>query len=149
MNKKRFEPDKIWPAVLEKIADGAALKSAIRDTGMSYATAKVHLRQDPVLRADYEQAVRDRADRLAEGLLELVDAPVPDDLDPASRTAYVNKLRLQIDVRKFIASRTFRQAWGERLDVDVTRTNISITAALHAAEQRLLTVDEEPLRVEG
>ena len=71
----------------------------------SYALAKKHLRETPLLREAYDQAVEDRAALLAEELIELADTPIPEDLDPASRSARVQHLMVRLDTRKWIASR--------------------------------------------
>lgn len=141
---KTYDPDKIWPAILTDIANGASLATALRKPGMpSYALAKLHLRSDPALREAYEQAVQDRAAFLAEELIELADTPIPEGLDPASRSAWVQHLRVRLDTRKWIASRVYRQVYGERVDVAVNHTQISITTALEAANARVITTDQD------
>ena len=142
-NIQKYDPATIWPSVLEEIANGKSLASALKRPGMSYALAKLHLRADPELREAYDAAVRDRADKMAEGLLDLAAEPIPDDLEPAARAAWVQNKRVRIDTIKWVASRTFRQAWGERVDLSVNHTQISISAALEAAHDRILTIDHE------
>ena len=145
-NVKKFSPEKIWPSILEDIANGKSLASALKRPGMpSYALAKIHLRSSPELREAYDQAVKDRADYLAEGLLDLVAQPIPDNLEPGARSAWVQNKRVQIDTVKWVASRTFRQAWGERVDLSVSHTQISIIGALEAASQRVLMMDQDRL----
>lgn len=61
----------------------------------SYALAKQHLRSNPALREAYVQASEDRAALLAEELIELADTPIPEGLDPASRSAWVQHLLRQ------------------------------------------------------
>ncbi len=59
-------------------------------------------------------------------------------------SAWVQKLRVQVDVRKWAASKLKPKAYGDRLDVSVASTQISIVAALAAAEKRLVDyVDAE------
>jgi hypothetical protein len=82
--------------------------------------------------------VEDRADRLAEELVELADQPIPTGLDGPGMSAWVQKLRVQVDVRKWAASKLKPKAYGERLDVTVAPTQISITAALEEANRRVL-----------
>jgi hypothetical protein len=140
----RYEPDRLWPSILEDIANGASLASALRKPGMpSYALAKLHLRSNPALREAYDQAVQDRAAFLAEELIEMADTPIPEGLDPASRSAWVQHLRVRLDTRKWIASRVYRQVYGDRVDVEVNHTRISITAALEAAERRVIEMQRE------
>ncbi len=51
MNIQKYDPATIWPDILERIANGESLASALRKPGMpSYALAKFHLRTgvDPI-----------------------------------------------------------------------------------------------------
>ena len=134
----KFDPKIIWPSILEKIANGQSLASALRSPGMpSYALAKRHLRDDPVLRKEYEQAIEDRAALLAEELIELADTPVPEGLDPASRSAWVQQLRLRLDTRKWIASRVYRQVYGDKVDVSMASVQLDLSVAMEAAQRRI------------
>ena len=134
-----YDPKILWPQVLEAIANGSALSTAIKSTNPSpsYAWAKLQLRTDPELKAAYQQAVEDRADRLAEELMELADTPMPEGLDGPGRSAWVQQMRLRVDVRKWAASKLKPKTYGERLDLSVTQEPISIIAALEAAQRRV------------
>lgn len=137
MNIVKYDPAKIWPEILERIANGESLAAALRKPGMpSYALAKIHLRSDPALREAYDQAIEDRAALLAEELIELADTPIPEGLDPASRSAWVQHLRVRLDTRKWIASRVYRQLYGDRVEVS-TQVQVDLSAAMEAAEKRL------------
>jgi hypothetical protein len=148
MNIVKYNPMEIWPGVLERIANGQSLASALRGPGMpSYALAKKHLREVPGLREAYEQANEDRAALLAEELIELADTPIPEDLDPVSRSAWVQHLRIRLDTRKWIASRVYRQVYGDKLDLSMNHVNVDLTAAMEEAQRRLdairqRTIDE-------
>jgi hypothetical protein len=143
----KYDPQTIWPTLLEDIANGSSLSAALQrlDPAPSYWWAKDCLRRNPDLKARYQEAVLDRADRLAEELLELADTPMPEGLDGPAASAWVQKLRVRIDVRKWAASKLAPRLYGEKIDVSVTETRISITAALALAEKRLLTL-QEPTR---
>jgi len=135
-----YDPKIVWPPVLEAIANGAALSTALKcaSPSPSYAWAKLQLRINSELKTAYEQAVEDRGDRLAEELIELADTPMPDGLDGPSKSAWVQQMRLRVDVRKWAASKLKPKTYGERLDLSVTHETISITAALENAKQRVL-----------
>jgi len=143
-NITKFDPEKIWPEILERIANGESLASALRRPHMpSYALAKLHLRTDPRLKEAYEQAVQDRAAFLAEELIEMADTPIPEGMDPVSRSAWVQHLRVRLDTRKWIASRVYRKVYGDRVDMTVSHDTISITAALEAADNRVAQLATE------
>ncbi len=135
-----YDPKIVWPQVLDAIANGAALSTALKcaSPSPSYAWAKGQLRTDPALKNAYQQAVEDRADRLAEELMELADTPVPEGLDGPGRSAWVQQMRLRVDVRKWAASKLKPKTYGERLDLSVTQEPISILAALETAQRRVL-----------
>lgn len=138
-NQKQFTGEAVWQPILEAIASGASLTGALRDNpgSPSYSAAKRYLRDDPALAAAYRAAQQDRADRLAEELLELCDAEMPEGLDGPGRHAWVAQLRVKIDARKWIAAHLHSRAWGERIQIEVDQ-QISITAALEAAEARVI-----------
>ena len=132
--------ENIWSEVFDAIANGASLKSALREMNPSpsYAWAKKTLRNNPDLLTQYREAQQDRADRLAEQIIELADTPMPEHLEGKERSAWVQHLRVRIDVRKWSASKLYPRVYGERLDVTTTETRISITAALQEAERRVI-----------
>jgi hypothetical protein len=130
--------ESIWPTILDAIANGQSLSSILRREGMpSYSWAKLQLRNNAELRQQYDQALEDRGDRLAEELIELAFTKLPDDLDGRAQSAWVQHLRVKIDVLKWTASKLRPRIYGERIDVSVTNTQISITQALALAEARL------------
>jgi hypothetical protein len=144
MNIQKYDPATIWPNILERIANGESLASALRKPGMpSYALAKIHLRSDPALREAYTQAIEDRGAFLAEQLIDLADEPIPEGLDPASRSAWVQNKRVMIDTRKWIASRVYRQVYGDRVDLTLNHDQISIRSALEAANSRVVTIHQD------
>ena len=131
----------VWPAILDAIANGQSLSSILRREGMpSYSWAKLQLRTDPDLRKQYDHALEDRGDRLAEELIELAFTKLPDDLDGRAQSAWVQHLRVKIDVLKWTASKLRPRVYGERIDVSVTNTQISITSALEMAEKRVIDI---------
>jgi len=135
-----FDPQKTWSILLPLIASGQSLTGALQRLrpAPSYFWAKDALRRDPELRARYQEAVEDRADRLAEELLELADSEIPQDLDGAGKSAWVQQLRLKVDARKWIACKLKPRQYGDRIDLEVRHTSISITAALAEAERRVV-----------
>ncbi len=135
-----FDPQKTWSILLPLIASGQSLTGALQRLrpAPSYWWAKEALRRDPELRARYQEAVEDRADRLAEELLELADREIPQDLDGSARSAFVQQLRLRVDARKWVAAKLRPRTYGDRLDVSVQETRISISAALALAEARVV-----------
>lgn len=128
----------VWPKMLERITEGKSLMYATKEAKMSYATAMYQLRNNPELQSKYREAIAERGDYLADELVDLSDEMPPADLDPALINAWVNRQRLRIDARKWTASKLRPKMWGDKIDVAITHTQISINEALRSAESRLL-----------
>lgn len=137
---KAIDPNKFWPRILESIANGESLSSAINRKGFpSSSWCKSALRQNPVLRRQYEQAVLARCDLLADELIELADQPMPKGLEGHLQSVWVQQLRLRIDARKWTISKLAPRFYGDRLSVDAENKETSITAVLAAARERVKT----------
>ena len=135
-----YDPSVIWPQVLEHIANGDALSSAIKRLGpdaQSYVWAKTQLRTNPGLQAAYREAIEDRADALADDIIILADTPPPPGLDGPGLHAWVAQLKLRVHAREWTASKLRPKVYGASVDVTVQSTSISITAALAEAERRV------------
>ncbi len=143
--RPRDYSEALWDTLFNSVAHGKAFTSALRDCAgaMSYPSAKRMLAADPALNARYRSALEDRADSLIDQLLELCDAPIPDELEGAERGAWIQHLKLRLDTRRYLASKLFARQYGERLEVGVSHS-ISILAALAAGEARVgLTLEHD------
>ena len=138
INNPAYTEREIWPKILEKISSGQSLVSAVKALKIPYATAKYQIRNSETLRSEYHKAIEERGDYLADELVDLSDEMPPADLDPSLINAWVNRQRLRIDARKWSAAKLRPKMWGDKIDVSVTTTQISITQALGQAEARLL-----------
>ena len=87
--------------------------------------------------------MQERAVFLAEELIELADEPIPEGLDPASSSAWIQNKRVRLDTRKWIPPRVYRQVCGDRIDVSVTDGRASVLAALEAADNLVLNIDQD------
>ena len=140
-----YDPQTVWPQVLEAISNGASLTEAMRQPNMpSLAWAKRKLQHDPDLQRAYQAAIVERAQTLADQIVQLSDSQPPPNLEGAALSAWVQQLKLRLWARTWVAAKLAPRQWGERLDVSVTETRISITAALKAAETRLIDLAPEP-----
>ena len=138
-----------WQIMTEQMSLGKSLSSALKSEGMpSYHAVMLMLRKSPEFRTMYEKAIEDRADRLAEEILELADEQMPDGLEGAQASAWVQQKRMQVDARKWIASKLKPKMYGDRIDVAVTDTRISVMDALKEAKQRVLKDDSNVVDVE-
>lgn len=134
-----YDWDKLWPEILRDIGNGSSLTKAINKPGYpTYDSVQKYMRSHPEIKRLYDDAVEIRADYLAESLIDLSDAPIPLDLDGPQLSAWINQLKIKIDTRKWTAAKLRPKTWGEKMDVNITHTQISITQALREAESRLI-----------
>jgi len=129
-----------WQTLCEEISEGKSLSSALKtsDKMPSYQLVMLMLRNNPEFRNMYEKAVESRADRLAEEIIELADQEMPEGLEGPMASAWVQQKRMQVDARKWVASKLKPKTYGDRIDVAVTDNRISVMDALKEAKQRVL-----------
>lgn len=128
----------VWQQIVDEIAGGKSLSGALRLKGMpSYGLAKLMIRTNSDFKEAYQKAVEDRADRLAEEIVELADSELPEGLEGPAASAWVQQKRLQVDARKWVASKLKPRTYGDRLDVSVSDNRISVIQALEQAQARV------------
>ena len=139
-----------WQEICKQISTGKSLTTTLKAEGMpSLQCAMVMIRNNPEFRAMYEKATENRADRLAEEIIELSDAEMPAHLEGPMASAWVQQKRMQVDARKWVASKLYAKRYGDRIDVAVTDTRISVMDALKEAKQRVLKDDSNVVDVES
>ena len=137
-----YDYQKVWEYILDQIANGRTLTSIVAEPDMpSYAWCTLRLRNDPQLKDRYTEAVDSRVEFMAQQFLDLADSPIPEGLDGTAQSAWVQQLKLKLWARTWLMSKLKPRTYGERLDVSVTNTHISITQALKDAEQRLIDME--------
>lgn len=95
------------------IAGGGSLRGWCREHGCSMETVYRWLRQFPHFQARYALAHEDRADTLADEMLDIAD-----DCAVAPTIEGVAAAKLRVETRRFIASKLRPQKWGERQTVE-------------------------------
>lgn len=137
-----IDPAEVWPQVLGYIASGAALSTALQrlDPAPSYSWAKAQLRENPDLQTAYRAAIEDRADALADDIIALADSEPPAHLEGAALSAWVQQLKLRVHAREWTAAKLRPRVYGEKIDVSVQHTQISVLVALERAEQRVINL---------
>lgn len=139
----------IWSNIIEQVSNGKSLSGTLREPNMpSYSLARQMIKNNAEFRAMYEKAMEDRADRLAEEIIELADTEMPAHLEGPMASAWVQQKRMQVDARKWVASKLHAKRYGERIDVAVTDTRISVMDALNEAKNRVLRDESNVVDVE-
>ena len=102
-----LNPDTIWPTVLGHIANGDALSNALRrvSPSPSYSWAKAQLRRSESLREAYQEAIRHRADALAQDIIEIADAAPPSHLTGDQLQFWISQQKLKLHARQWVAAR--------------------------------------------
>jgi len=132
------EDSPIWGEVLMQMSAGKSLSTVLREPNMPpWTTFNRMLRKSEELRSAYDKAVQDRADRLADEIIELADADPPDGLEGPALNAWVQQKRLQVDARKWVASKLKPKTYGDRIDVSVVDQRISVIDAINEAQARV------------
>jgi hypothetical protein len=140
MGRPKEYPDDspVWQYMIDRISNGRSLSSVLREDDMPvWSTVQVKIEQDEKFKAKYDKAIQDRADRLADEIMDLADQTMPEWLEGSGASAWVQQKRLQVDARKWVASKLKPRTYGDRLDVSVTDNRISVLGALEQAQQRV------------
>lgn len=142
------ERDELAQAVVDlMLAEGISLRKASARHQISTQSFLRAVAVSPALADQYDRARVALIDRLADEVLELADAPVPVLDNGATDNALVRQRQLQVDTRKWFLSKLAPKIYGDRLDVSVTDTRISISGALQAAQARLVDVVDATPRI--
>jgi len=122
------------------VGDGLSLRKASAMHGVSPQTVLRWCDDDRALAEQYDRARAAVIERLADEVMELADAPVAKLDNGATDPGLVRQRQLQVDTRKWFLSKLAPKIYGDRLDVSVSDSRISITGALQAAQSRLVDV---------
>lgn len=123
--KRAGRPALNWEAVAdticERIAQGESLRGICADKGMpSITTVHKWLIEQPEFAKQYVRAREEQAEFYADQIVSIADEAIAD-------PAYVAKARLQIDARKWKASKLAPKKYGDKLEVDSTSSDGSMT----------------------
>jgi hypothetical protein len=138
--------DAIAQVVLDSMLGGVSMRQSCLKAGIGASTWIDWVTADRELSERYARAREGLLDAMVDQILTLADAPVPLLENGATDPGLVRQRQLQIDARRWVLSKLAPQKYGDRLDVSVSDSRISITGALQAAQSRLLDViDVTPL----
>lgn len=116
----------------DHITAGGHLAEFCRERGLSYTSMQRWINADPGRTVLYARAREDRADKLADEMVAISDeATVAATHDGESVTlaldsAAIQRNRLRVDARKWIAAKLKPRTYGDKLDVtqNVTMNNV-------------------------
>ena len=136
--EKQFEI--FFETILDKISRGINLKEILRDDqrDFDYTQLLRWIHKDPMRKSRYYEAQEIGSEMIAAEILEIADG---DGLEDVQRS------KLRIDSRQFLIKTWNRKRYGDVKTLEVNQ-NISITAALEQANQRLIqgsVIDHEDI----
>lgn len=102
------EKQNIVNNICDLITDGDSLRKACEEIGTSLKVFYQWINDDEIKSNQYAQACQNRADKLAEEILSISDQNFTD----------VQRDRLRVDSRKWIASKMYPKKYGDRLISD-------------------------------
>lgn len=111
-------------ALCRWIAEGRSLLSWCKQSGRDMSTVYDWMRERPDFASKYARAHEDRSDSLADEILEIADG-----VAGTESVAAVQAARLQVEARKWIASKLRPQKWGERQIVE-QQSNVTFNLAV-------------------
>ena len=123
--------------ICEKISGGLSLRAICAEPGMpARGTVYRWLIENADFQDQYTRAREKQADYFAEEIIEIADSA-------EAESAAVSKAKLQIDARKWAASKIAPKKYGEKQEIDVKSSDGSMTPAvrLNAEEFRKIAED--------
>ena len=101
-----------------------------KELGIGYTTVKRWIIEKEEFRAKYVRAKEEQAEHLAEEMLEIADDSNGDTLindkgEEKVNNEWVQRSRLRIDTRKWIASKLLPKKYGDKLDLTTNGQNIN------------------------
>lgn len=123
--------------ICEKISGGLSLRAICAEAGMpARGTVYRWLIENADFQDQYTRARDKQADYFAEEIIEIADSA-------EAESAAVAKAKLQIDARKWAASKIAPKKYGDKQEIDVKSSDGSMTPAvrLNAEEFRKIAED--------
>ena len=132
------EVTEIQERLVAEIQTGRSLRQVCKDEGMPHFTTVLRwVASDADFAIKYTRARVAQADTLFDRMEEVEEAVSAGTMDS-------HAARVVLDSMRWRASKLAPKVYGDRLDVSVTDSRISITGALAAAQSRLVDVIDVP-----
>jgi hypothetical protein len=110
--------EELFARLLGLIEDGNSLVKASKACGVSREAVRLWMNADPVLLGRYARAKEESADTLADEIMDLADEEVPTDENGHMDSAAVNRQRLRVDARKWVAAKLKPKKYGDKVTQD-------------------------------
>lgn len=132
--------------IIELIHSGCTLEGAVQQypEPIDIGAFNAWMHRDPTRKRTYEEAKEFRAEVWAGRMMCIAEGVNPN--DPTALPEDVTRSKLRVDTLKFFLGADNRKTYAPTQNIDVTTTNISITAALEQARGRVsgITLEHQP-----
>ena len=118
--------DKLFEEIIKDIAEnGKSLMTAIKGK-LSSQTFYAYIDNDPIKTKRYARACDDRAEKMADEILEIADDTENDiifneDGQPFENQKVVQRDRLRVDSRKWLLAKLHPKKYGDRIAVEADK----------------------------
>lgn len=110
------DPKDIVPRICEAVSGGTLVKDVCEAEGINVTTLWRWLEKDEELRKAYARAREEQAHAIAEEILTISDAQY-------ATSEEVQRARLRVDSRKWLASKIAPRTYGEKIQQENTGPN--------------------------
>lgn len=119
--------DSLAEHICDQIVEGKSLRTICQGDNMpDRKSIRRWVKTNPEFAIIFNEAKEDAADAFAEELIDIADEEVPLDERGRLDAGVVQKQRLKVDTRKWIASKLKPKSYGDKLDV-AHSGNVSVT----------------------
>lgn len=132
---------KLADSILTAIAGGESLNSITKRDGMpAYWTVLRWLNDDAAFSAKYAEAKQTCAEKYADEIIEIAD----DDKEDARNSVAVQRSRLKVDARKWVAAKLLPKKYGDAPAQIAVQTNVNVGIVCdEATRARILALRDE------
>lgn len=126
--------------ICEKISGGLSLRAICAEAGMpARGTVYRWLIENADFQDQYARAREKQADYFAEEIIEIADSA-------EAESAAVSKAKLQIDARKWAASKIAPKKYGDKQEIDVKSSDGSMRPSVRIDAEEYRKLAEDVLR---
>lgn len=119
------DPARAIADLCDYIVSGGNLWAYSQERGLSYSTIRDWIAADPERDAKYARAREDRSDKLADEIVSISDDDGSDMSEdengrPVTNHAAVQRAKLRVDARKWVAAKLKPRVYGDKVQLDAT-----------------------------
>jgi len=119
--------------VIELIESGLSLRKALKEVPISKPTFFEWVDADKVKADQYTRAMEERADAIADEILDIADFTKNDTIETErgeiSNAEWINRSRLRVDSRKWLLGKLQPKKYGDKVDLTTNGKDLPAQSA--------------------